>query len=444
VHFFKSEYEAAIEDFTAALNGNPEFFEVLLSRGVAYSCNNDPNNANDDFREVLNKKDYLNDLYNRGFEYQSKYEYVKAIAYYTALLTIKQDYKKYEVRYNRGVAYYSNGNYEAAIKDLDAVRKSSSQYSLQARGYYDLAKQNLNKSIADFNAKSIEPDMVFIKGGDFMMGSPESEPERDAAREGSQHKVTVSSFYMGKYEVTQKEFQALMGINPAHFKGDNLPVERVSWYDAIAYCNKLSIAEGLTPVYSVEGISDWAGLAYSDIPRNRNDDKWDAAIWNRKANGYRLPTEAERELPAGRGRPCRSARGTTSRPTSRTITGTRRGRTGRRRRRWGVLPRTRGACTICKAMWRSGAGTGISSRYGRSPKGPGRSGASFIGWVPRGSRRVMDRKSDAVPFGGPAQGRSVLPGGQLPGLPARAHYGHGAHRGWGFYDGEPGVGAGER
>jgi len=54
----------------------------------------------------------------------------------------------------------------------------------------------------------------------------------------------------------------------------------VIWYDAIAYCNKLRIAEGLTPAYSVEGISDsdWKGLAYSDIPANENDDKWNAAI----------------------------------------------------------------------------------------------------------------------------------------------------------------------
>jgi formylglycine-generating enzyme required for sulfatase activity len=92
--------------------------------------------------------------------------------------------------------------------------------------------------------------------------------------EGPQHRVTVGSFYMGKYEVTQKEYQALMGRNPSEFKGDNLPVEHVSWYDAVNYCNARSRSEGLTPAYTVAG---------TDV------------TWNRSANGYRLPTEAEWE-----------------------------------------------------------------------------------------------------------------------------------------------------
>ena len=91
------------------------------------------------------------------------------------------------------------------------------------------------------------PDgLIWINGGTFMMGSPMNEPKR-SDNEGPQHQVTVSSFYMGKYEVTQKEYQEVMGTNPSNFKGDNLPVENVSWYDAIEYCNKRSQKEGLTP-----------------------------------------------------------------------------------------------------------------------------------------------------------------------------------------------------
>ncbi|GHV69954.1 hypothetical protein AGMMS49928_15170 [Spirochaetia bacterium] len=74
------------------------------------------------------------------------------------------------------------------------------------------------------------------------MGSPASEPERDSD-ESPQHQVTVSAFYMGKYEVTQQEYRALMGANPSNFKGDNLPVEKVSWFEAVAYCNARSQAE---------------------------------------------------------------------------------------------------------------------------------------------------------------------------------------------------------
>jgi formylglycine-generating enzyme required for sulfatase activity len=106
-------------------------------------------------------------------------------------------------------------------------------------------------------------NMVRINGGTFQ-------------RENNN--ITVSSFYMGKYEVTQKEYQEVMGTNPSNFKGDNLPVECVSWFDAVEYCNKRSQWEGLTPAYTISGSGD-----------NRT------VTWNRSANGYRLPTEAEWE-----------------------------------------------------------------------------------------------------------------------------------------------------
>ena len=114
--------------------------------------------------------------------------------------------------------------------------------------------------------------MVRINGGTFTMGSPASEPERNSNE--TQHQVTVSSFFMGKYEVTQAEYQAVMGSNPSTFTAGNFPVEKVSWYDAIEYCNRLSQMEGLTPAYTVGGTS---------------------VTWNRDASGYRLPTEAEWE-----------------------------------------------------------------------------------------------------------------------------------------------------
>ena len=74
----------------------------------------------------------------------------------------------------------------------------------------------------------------------------------------------------------------------------NNPVNYVNWYAAIAYCNKLSIKEGLTPAYTVSGISDWENLAYSTIPTSSDSD-WNAATCDFEVNGYRLPTEAEWE-----------------------------------------------------------------------------------------------------------------------------------------------------
>lgn len=121
----------------------------------------------------------------------------------------------------------------------------------------------------------VNDDFILINGGTFVMGSPTDEPERGT--DETQHEVRVDSFYMAKTELTQKEYQAVMGSNPSESKGDNLPVTNITWYDAIQYCNALSEKEGLTPCYTVSG---------------------NTVTWNKSANGYRLPTEAEWEYAA--------------------------------------------------------------------------------------------------------------------------------------------------
>ncbi|MCL2879798.1 MAG: formylglycine-generating enzyme family protein [Treponema sp.] len=133
------------------------------------------------------------------------------------------------------------------------------------------------EAAAGVAAKKSLKNFVRINGGTFTMGSPAKEPGR-FDNEGPQHQVTLSSFYMCKYQVTQKEYQDITGMNPSHFTGDNLPVEQVSWFDAIIYCDKRSLKEGLALAYTICG----------------SGDKW-VVTWNRNANGYRLPTEAEWE-----------------------------------------------------------------------------------------------------------------------------------------------------
>jgi formylglycine-generating enzyme required for sulfatase activity len=96
--------------------------------------------------------------------------------------------------------------------------------------------------------------MVEIPGGTFMMGSPSSERDRESD-EGPQHQVTVPGFFMAKCLLTQKQYQAIMGTNPSNFKGDNRPVERVSWDDAVTFCQRLSQKTGRN--YSLPSEAQW-------------------------------------------------------------------------------------------------------------------------------------------------------------------------------------------
>jgi formylglycine-generating enzyme required for sulfatase activity len=97
-------------------------------------------------------------------------------------------------------------------------------------------------------AEGVGLDMVLVPGGGFEMGSPEDEPER-GDNEGPQHRVSVPAFFMGRYVVTQAQWRVVSSFpqveqdlnpDPARFKGENRPVERVSWYEAVEFCQRLS------------------------------------------------------------------------------------------------------------------------------------------------------------------------------------------------------------
>ena len=102
--------------------------------------------------------------------------------------------------------------------------------------------------------------------------------------------ILGQNFEMSKTEVTQGFYESIMGENPSKFKGANNPVECVSWYDAIYFCNKLSVAKGYEPVYSVNGNTDITKWNYT--PHQENSIKG-GITQNISANGYRLPTVEE-------------------------------------------------------------------------------------------------------------------------------------------------------
>ena len=120
--------------------------------------------------------------------------------------------------------------------------------------------------------------------------------------------LEIKSFYMSGHEVTRAEYKEVIGSDPSTAKaydkdghkltgeaaGKN-PVNEVNWYDALVYCNKRSIKEKLTPCYTIGGKTnpdEWGAVPSSE------DSTWNAAVCSFDANGYRLPTEAEREWAA--------------------------------------------------------------------------------------------------------------------------------------------------
>ncbi len=121
-------------------------------------------------------------------------------------------------------------------------------------------------------AAPLDDGFVLVEGGTFRMGSPEDENWR--IDDETLHEVTVSAFCIDPHETTQADWEALMGENPSTFTGESLPVENISWLDAVRYANAKSAAAGLTPAYAIDG---------------------ESVTWDRAADGYRLPTEAEWE-----------------------------------------------------------------------------------------------------------------------------------------------------
>jgi formylglycine-generating enzyme required for sulfatase activity len=129
---------------------------------------------------------------------------------------------------------------------------------------------------------SLGMTLIRVEPGTFWRGSP---PEETGHRPNeTRHQVTLTcGYWLGATEVTQAQYEAVMDQNPSAFADPDRPVENVPWFDWVRFCNRLSEREGLDPVYTIDQVQ---------------------VSWDRSANGYRLPTEAEWE------HACRAGTGT--------------------------------------------------------------------------------------------------------------------------------------
>ncbi len=124
-------------------------------------------------------------------------------------------------------------------------------------------------------------EFVLIPAGTFRMGSPSTEPGRDSD-EGPVHEVRISQpFYLGKYEVTQRQWKAMMGNHQSRFKGDDRPVEMVSWNSVQTFIRKLNAREG-EGTYRLPTEAEWeyaaragttTAYSFGDNPRQLGDSK---------------------------------------------------------------------------------------------------------------------------------------------------------------------------
>lgn len=174
----------------------------------------------------------------------------------TRTLTARNRYIARRIR-ERGVTFpltveFENELLQAGASDelLKAIRekspplpKSTSKSVLAEPEHVVLP----NSYVEKLNGVSLE--MIQVPAGTFTMGSNQNNDEKPP------HQVNVQSIYVGKYEITQKQWKTVMGNNPSYFKGENLPVENVSWDDVQAFCKKLQAITGKT--YRLPSEAEW-------------------------------------------------------------------------------------------------------------------------------------------------------------------------------------------
>jgi formylglycine-generating enzyme required for sulfatase activity len=187
---------------------------------------------------------------------------------------------------------YDSGLTSVRATQPDSLRQKPKELTSEATGTFVGTRAGQTR-----DDNSLKTKLVWIPAGEFQMGAADGE-EKAGSDEKPQHRVRITKpFYLGTYEVTQGEFERVMGRNPSYFSTrgggkekvsgqdtSRFPVEQVSWYDAVEFCNKLSESENRPPYYRM-----------TKVGRNDDGSIKTADVAEAGGNGYRLPTEAEWE-----------------------------------------------------------------------------------------------------------------------------------------------------
>ena len=151
--------------------------------------------------------------------------------------------------------------------------------AIRLQCYESISWPELNDSEQAFLI-TLSLGMVPIPNGTYTVGN-------NSRKSLPRHEVQIANFFIGQFQLTQGLYEAVMGENPSFFKGVSRPVERVSWFDAIRFCNQLSTLQKLQPCYSIGELDeDIDGFECTEVS------------WDNTANGFRLPTEIEWEIAA--------------------------------------------------------------------------------------------------------------------------------------------------
>jgi formylglycine-generating enzyme required for sulfatase activity/uncharacterized protein YkvS len=210
-----------------------------------------------------------------------------------------QKIKDFQKVYNSGNNYYESQEYEQALVFYNQALEIIPNQSEEAIKCQEIIKDKIaeitrteeerkrKNRLKEDLGKGIILEMVEIPAGSFMMGGNQNDDEKPI------HKVTIkNSFLMSKYPVTQAQYRAIMGDNPSHFKGENNPVERVSWEMAQEFCQKLSQKTGKTYKLPTEAQWEYACRAGSTTEYYFGDDKnklGEYAWYNENSNSQTHP-----------------------------------------------------------------------------------------------------------------------------------------------------------